>query len=96
MFARLVDRCVQAGVEIDESVRRPQALAKLVAGDDLSGIFDEDGQHLEWALLELHHHTLPSQLARNQIEFEEAEADLLARTHVRARHIVLRVGKEAI
>ena len=76
-LAQLVDGSVQAGVEVDEGVRRPEALAKLVARNHFSGPLQEDGEHGEGALLQPDDDAIPAQFASAEVDFIETEADSL-------------------
>ena len=51
-LANLVDRSIQAVVEIDERVGRPDFLPQIVAGDDLSGMLQQSRENLEGLFLE--------------------------------------------
>ena len=43
----LVDRGIQAVIEVDEGVRGPELLLQFFARDDIAGAVEENGQHLE-------------------------------------------------
>lgn len=51
-FAQLVDRGVEAVIEIDEGVRGPESLAEFFAGDDFAWTFEKSEQDLERLLLQ--------------------------------------------
>jgi hypothetical protein len=73
--AELVDGGVQAMLEIDEGVFGPEALLELLAGDDEAGVFQENGEDLEWAILEFETDPGFAELAGEQIRFVGAETD---------------------
>src|SRR5580704_19796818 len=52
-IAKPLDRGVEAVVKVDKGVRGPKSGPKLLAGDDLTRIFEQDGQDLKWLVLEL-------------------------------------------
>src|SRR5581483_8439263 len=70
----LVDRGVQAVVEINKGVSLPDFFAKLIAADDLSGSLEKRGENLERLLLKSYPIALLAELAGKQVDFEQAEA----------------------
>src|SRR5262249_29756463 len=51
--AHALDGRVEAVVEVNEGISRPQAIAQIVASDDLSRLFQKQRQYLERLLLDL-------------------------------------------
>ena len=70
----LVDRRIQAVVEIDKGVGRPDLLPQIVAGDHPSGIFKQRGQDLERLFLQPDSGAILAQFAGRQVDFEDAES----------------------
>jgi len=66
---------VQAVFEIDKGVFGPEALLDLLAGDDQAGLFQEDGEDLEGAILDFEANAGFAEFAREQVSFVGAEAD---------------------
>src|SRR5215469_10344474 len=64
---------VEALIELDESVRRPDVFAQLFAADDLSAIFQQKAQDLERLVLQLDPGTLLAQFTAVQVEFKHPE-----------------------
>src|ERR1700722_2679182 len=64
---------VQAVIEIDEGVRRPEPVAQLLAGHDFAGLLQKLCQYLERLLLELDLQPLAAQFTGAQIELVYAE-----------------------
>jgi hypothetical protein len=73
--AEFVDSSVQAVFEIDEGVFGPEALLELLAGDDHTGLFEEDGQDLERPILDFEADAGFAEFAGEQVGFVRAEAD---------------------
>ena len=65
---------LRAVVEVDESVGLPEAGAQVVAGNDLAGGLEEEGQDLEGLLLEFDAQAVAAKLSGAQVELEYAEA----------------------
>src|SRR5262249_40524768 len=87
--AQLIDRGVQAVIEIDKRVSRPQAAAQLFARHHISRSLDQHGEHSEGLILQPYASALLAQLAIRGIHFEHAEAGdagFRARWGNRARH----------
>jgi len=62
-------------LEINEGVFGPEALLELLAGDDETGLLEENGEDLEGAILELETDAGFAEFAGEQIGFVGAEAD---------------------
>ena len=62
-------------LEVDKRVVGPQPLAERVAGDDLTGLFEQHREQLQGLLLKVESHARFPQLAGAQIELEDAEPD---------------------
>ena len=63
----------EAAVEVDKRIVAPDAMAQVVAGDHLSGIFQKNDQKPEWLLLQLHPIPVFQEFARDGIHLERAE-----------------------
>jgi hypothetical protein len=87
-FAQLVDRGVQAVVEVDVGVRGPEPQAQVVAGDDVPRPLEEDGQHGEGLAQQPDLDPLSMQLAGGEIGLEDSETD--SAHHGRRHSVVLR------
>ena len=61
-------------IEIDERVGGPDLLAKLFAGHDLSGTFQQNGENLEGLLLKPDAGAILAQLAGVEVHFENAKS----------------------
>ena len=66
---------VQPVLEVDEGVVGPQALAELVASHELARPLEQHREQLQWLLLKAETCARLSQLARAQIELEDAKFD---------------------
>jgi hypothetical protein len=75
-FAELVDGGVEAVAEIDKGVLRPDALAELIAGDELAGVFEESGQNLKGLARKLDANPGFAQFTGGKVHGEGAEAKL--------------------
>ena len=73
--ADFVDGLVEAMVEVNEGVLGPEVLLKLLAGNDLSRLFQEHGENLEGLLLQLDPDPLPAKFSGPEIDFEDSEMD---------------------
>jgi hypothetical protein len=73
--AELVDGGVEAVLEIDEGVFGPEAFLELLAGDDEAGLFQEDGENLEGAILDFQADAGFAQFTGEQIGLVGAETD---------------------
>ena len=65
---------VEAVVEVNECISRPQAMAQIVASDDFSRLFQKQRQYLERLLLDLDLDAAPAEFAGVQVKFEDAKA----------------------
>src|SRR5262249_26494982 len=74
-FAQALDRCVQAVLEVDEGVVRPQARAQLVAGHDGPRRLQEANQDATRLLLKRDGCAVPMNVAGPEVGSEFAEAD---------------------
>ena len=72
--ADLVHGRIQAVVEVDKGVGRPEQVAQLFAGDHGAGAFEKYGEHLEGLPLQAEFDAVFAQFARTEIEFKDAEA----------------------
>src|SRR5690349_18041554 len=77
----------EAAVEVDKRIVAPDAMAQVVAGDHLSGVFQKNDQKPEWLLLQLHPIPVFPEFARDRIHLERAEPIERTdrRVHVSAR-----------
>jgi hypothetical protein len=62
-------------IEVDKDVGGPEALAEFVAGDDLTGALEEDGQELQRLLGQGEFGPVPAELAGLEIELKEAKVN---------------------
>ncbi len=60
-------------LEVDEGIGGPQALLKLFASDHFAGLFEQNGEDLERAVLELDANAGFANFASRQIDLEGAE-----------------------
>jgi hypothetical protein len=74
-LAQLVDGSIQAVVEIDERVLRPEFLAQFLARDDVSGPLQEKTQNLEWLFLKADAGAVLAQFPRHEIHFKDPKTD---------------------
>src|SRR5712692_5863588 len=83
--AELVNRGVEAFVELRVRARGPNRLAQFLPRDDVSGLRQEPCQDAKRLVLQLDLYTVTAELARAQVDFERTEPDeaggLLARFH---------------
>ena len=68
-------RGVQSVFEVDEGIIGPEALAEFFARDKLARLFEQHREQLQRLLLKAETCARLSQLARAQIEFEDAKPD---------------------
>ena len=73
-FAQLVDRGVEAVVEVHDGVVTPQPLPHLFAGHQFAGPVQQHHQHLEGLRVQLDADAVFAQLSRGFVEFERAKA----------------------
>src|SRR6185295_915419 len=71
----LVDRFVEAVVEIDEGVGAPELLPDFVTGDRFAAPLDEQRQHLKRLCLKSDPGSAFPQFAASKVHFEDAETD---------------------
>jgi hypothetical protein len=76
-FAQTFDHAVQAMLEIDVGIGRPQPLGQLVTGNQLAGSFQKHGQNLERLFLQIKLAAIDRKFPRPQVEFELSKADVL-------------------
>jgi hypothetical protein len=62
-------------VEVHERIRRPQLLLQLLASDDIPGALKQQHEDFEGLPLQPHTKTVLPQLARPEIQVEDAERD---------------------
>ena len=96
-LADLVDGFVQAVVELDEGVGRPQLLTQFFTGDNLARPLEQDDKQAERLVLEIDLEPFLAQFRRGEVHFEDAEAEdasgLLRGGHRRVDRIIgRRVG----
>lgn len=72
--AERLDRRIHAMLEIDEGVGRPQAALQLLAGEQLAGLFEKQGENLKGTAGEVDLHTVLAQLAGTKINLVGVEA----------------------
>jgi len=72
--AEAIDGGAEAVVELDKGVVAPDALAQLVARDDLAGVFEEGEQDFEGLILQLDAHTVFSKFGVLLIDLKSGEA----------------------
>ena len=66
-------RGIEALLEVDESIGRPQPLPQLVARHHLAGMLQEQEENLKRLLLEADPGALPPQLSGPNVHIEHAE-----------------------
>src|SRR6516225_2866245 len=81
-------RGVQAMVEIDKRVYRPELQAQLLARDQFARTLQQHAQHAQGLFLEAHAPALLAQFSRAQVHFEVAEAQQ-RRKYIGRRHSIL-------
>src|SRR5581483_6386413 len=72
---QFVDDGVEAVVEVNKSIGRPQPLADFFAGDQISRALQQHEQNLEGLLLQAQAHSGPAQLAGIGVSFVRSEAE---------------------
>src|SRR5208282_3554847 len=72
-LAYLVYRGIQAVIEIDEGVGRPDFFAQVVAGDNLTGILQQGSEDLKGLFLKPDASAVLAQLSGVQINFKNAK-----------------------
>ena len=77
-FAHLVNGSVEAVVEVDEGVGGPELLLQLFARDDVSGMIEEQSEHLEGLALQAQLDATLAQFSRAEVELEDSETRDLA------------------
>jgi hypothetical protein len=70
-----VDCLIQAVIEINVEIVRPQSLSEVVANEDLAGTFPQCEERLKRLVLQFEPYAVLAQLARSGIRFEDAKAD---------------------
>src|SRR5688572_31087119 len=79
-LAQLADRGIETVVEDDESVRRPQMLPQLLAGDDRPGSLQKQHERFERLVLQMNATTALPELVSPQVEFKHTKTnDLIDR-----------------
>ena len=81
----LLNRRIQALVELDELVLGPEAVLELLSGDDLAGLLEQSLEDAERLVLQPHLHAALAQLAGGEVDLEDAEAK---RAHFSALTII--------
>ncbi len=72
-FSNLINRNVEAIVEIHEGVGGPEFLAQIVAGDDLAGIFQQHRENLERLVLKANLQAAFAQFAGGEVRLKNSE-----------------------
>src|SRR5262249_11674219 len=65
---------VEALLEIDERIERPQLFLQLLTSNHLARPLQQQGEHIQRLPCELNLHSLPAQLSCSKIQFEDTEA----------------------
>ena len=73
-LAQPPDRRVQVVLEIDEDVGRPEPALELLAGDDLTGMLEQGGEHLERLVAQPDADAALEEQTGRQVDREVAEA----------------------
>jgi hypothetical protein len=71
--SQAADRVVQAVIEFDERIRRPQRPLQLLAGDDAHRVFDEQLQHPKRLVRHPNPQAALTQLTSVEVSLERAE-----------------------
>jgi hypothetical protein len=66
---------IQAVIEVDERVRRPELAPQFLSGNDFSRLFKQRGQHLKWLFLEFYLLSALAQLSGAEIYLERTESN---------------------
>jgi hypothetical protein len=74
-LAQPVGRPVEAAVEIDKCVRRPEPLLDLLPRDDFAGAFQQHGKNLKGLFLKFDLESLFPQFASLKIDLEDSKAN---------------------
>src|SRR5687767_10203346 len=74
----LLDRGVQAVLEIDEGVRFPQAIPQFLARGNLAGMLEERGEDLPRLVLEPDTVSVTVQLTSGRVELERSKPQKLS------------------
>ena len=69
----MIDGLVQAAIEIDKCVGRPELFLEFVARYYFAGVCQQQQENLEWLFPEPDPQTLPAQFARVPVDFEYAK-----------------------
>jgi hypothetical protein len=72
-IAQAPDRGIQAVVEVDIGIGRPEAVAQFLPSNDLAGAVQKFGEYLKRLLLQLDLGPIPAELSCVQIEFKNSE-----------------------
>jgi hypothetical protein len=76
-FTEPFDIGVETVFEVDEGVGGPEALANLFAGNQLAGLFEQDGEDFDGLALQFELEVVPPQFFSVWVEGEGAEADFM-------------------
>ena len=86
-FSHLIYCGVQAVIEVDKCIRRPQLLTQLFARNDLSRMLQQVGKHLERLLLQANPGAALAQLSGRKIHLKDSKAyDSSGLISLRQRH----------
>ena len=73
-FSDLVHRRVQAVIEVNEGVSRPELFAEFLASHDSAGAFQQNSEHCERLFLDSEACAVLAKFARDQVRLKHTEA----------------------
>jgi hypothetical protein len=74
----LIDRRIQAVIEIDKSFSGPNSLTKFFPADQLARPLEEDGQNLKRLVLKTKLNTMLPQFVSDNVQFKHTKTDAFA------------------
>jgi hypothetical protein len=74
-LAQLLDRAIQAVIEVNECVGRPKSLAQFFPGYDLPGTLQQDHEYLKGLFLQLDPQPALAQFPFLEVNFERPKAE---------------------
>jgi hypothetical protein len=74
-IAQPLDSCIQAVIEVNEGILRPEPAPQFVSGNNFPWSFKQSGQHLERLFLELYFLASVAQFSALEIHLEPTKAD---------------------
>jgi hypothetical protein len=77
-FSNFADRFIEAVIEIHDRLR-PKSFAKFLPDHQLSRLFQQHGQQLEWLFLQPDPFAKPGELAGSRVGFENPKLETLER-----------------